>query len=109
MKSLPIDTAQFRFLVVNEAQAVLDFATKAPKADRDGQPLYSVEVLASREGYKGEVITVKIAGAKPTVTEGQKIKIPTLEAMPWENNGRSGLSFSAERIESLVGATGKAA
>lgn len=108
MKSLPIDLSIFRFTVVNEPEAVTDFTTKAQKSDRNGQPLFAVDVLASRDGYKSEVITVKIPG-KPSVSESQKVKITGLEALPWEANGRSGVSFSAVSIEPLNGSSSKAA
>jgi hypothetical protein len=98
VKSLPLDASQFRFLAVSEVEAVVDFTTKAPKADRNGQPVFSLDVLFTREGHKGEVITVKVAGNKPQLTEGQKLRISGLEATPWENNGRSGVSFTATEI-----------
>jgi hypothetical protein len=109
VKSLPLDASQFRFLAVSEVEAVLDFNTKAPKLDRNGQPVYSLDVLATRDGHKGEVVTVKIAGEKPTVTEGQKLRITGLEATPWENNGRTGISFTATKIEPATAASSKAA
>jgi len=102
VKSLPLDASQFRFLAVSEADAVVDFTTKVPKADRNGQPVFSLDVLFSREGHKGEVVTVKVAGDKPVVTEGQKLRITGLEATPWENNGRSGISFSATSVQSAT-------
>jgi len=108
MKYLPIDTSDVRFLVTSDPEQVLDFETKRPRADRDGQPIHSVDVLVSGEGRKGEVITVKVSGASPSVSEGNRVKVVDLVAMPWSQNGRSGVSFTASRIESIP-ASSKAA
>jgi hypothetical protein len=105
VKSLPLDASQFRFLAVSEPEVVTDFNTKAPKLDRNGQPVFSLDVLFTREGHKGEVVTVKVAGEKPTVSEGQKLRLSNLEATPWENNGRTGVSFTASKIEPATAAS----
>lgn len=109
MKSLPIDTSALRFLVTSDPEPVLDFVTKAPKADRDGQPINRLDLLVSGEGRKGEVITVKIAGIVPAVSEGTRVKVVGLVAIPWAQNERSGISFSVERIEVAPVASSKAA
>lgn len=102
MKQLPVDTSALRFLVTADPQAVVDFESKRPKADRDGQPIHSLDLLVSGEGRKGEVITVKIAGQAPAVSEGTRVKVTGLVAMPWSQNGRSGVAFNASRIEPIA-------
>jgi len=43
---LPIDTVAVQFMSAGPAEPVLDFETKAPRLDGNGQPLYSVHLFA---------------------------------------------------------------
>lgn len=107
MKSMPIDTTALRFLVTSAPEPVVNFETKQPKVDKDGQPIHSIDLLVSREGRKGELVTVKVAGASPKVGEGERVKVSGLEAFAWENDGKHGISFTAQKVEPA--ATEKAA
>ena len=37
---LPVDTSAIAFLCAVEAEPVVDFETKRPRADENGEPLY---------------------------------------------------------------------
>ena len=41
---LPIDTVGLTFMCASEPEPVLDFETKNPKADENGEPLYGLQV-----------------------------------------------------------------
>jgi hypothetical protein len=44
------------------------------------------------------VIRVTVAGEQPRVTQGQPVRVDGLEAIAWNNNGRSGVAYRAESI-----------
>ena len=81
------------------ATPVLDHKTKQHKADANGEPLYSVELVAY--GDEGaEVFAVKFPGSPPAgLRQGMPVKVSGLVASPWEIDGRHGMSFTAEKVE----------
>jgi hypothetical protein len=46
---LPIDTSAIAFLCALAPEPVVDFETRRPKADENGEPLYTVQLLAMGE------------------------------------------------------------
>jgi hypothetical protein len=78
-------------------------------ADADGVPLWTVNVLCVIEGEDGgETVRVKVAaGDKPSFAPLDKIEFDGLMARPWDNNGRSGVSFSASGIRSAASTNGR--
>ena len=74
--------------------------TRQPEAeDRSGdrRPQWVVEVFAMDESG-GEVIRVTVTGPQPKVSQGQPVLVRNLEAVPWTNNGRSGVAYRASSI-----------
>jgi hypothetical protein len=47
---LPVDTSAIAFLCAVEAEPVVDFETKRPRADENGEPLYLVQLIAVTDG-----------------------------------------------------------
>ena len=47
---LPVDTSAIAFLCAVEAEPVVDFETKRPRADENGEPLYMVQLIAMTDG-----------------------------------------------------------
>ena len=43
---LPIDTSAIAFLCALAPEPVIDFETKRPRADENGEPLYVIQLLA---------------------------------------------------------------
>jgi hypothetical protein len=78
-------------------------------ADADGVPLWNVNVLCVIEGEDGgETVREKVAsGDKPSFAPLDKDEFDGLMARPWENNGRSGVSFSASGISSAGASNGR--
>ena len=58
---LPVDTSAIAFLCALEPQPVLDFETRQPRADGNGEPLYVVQLIALGEG-EAEILAVKVPG-----------------------------------------------
>ena len=94
---LPVDTSGMTFMCATAPEPVLDFETKRPRADENGEVLFSVQVVALAEG-SAEIIAVKVAG-EPQVAQGAMLAVHGLVASPWSMGERSGVAFRAQRIE----------
>ncbi|HVA61823.1 MAG TPA: hypothetical protein VNG13_15005 [Mycobacteriales bacterium] len=106
---LPIDTTGLTLLVGLAPEPVVDFETRRPKADENGEPLFALQLVAlSSEG--AEVINVKVPGEPKGLTLGTPVRVVGLVALPWSMGERSGVSFKAARVEALpAGAVGASA
>jgi hypothetical protein len=98
---LPVDTSSIAFLCALEPQPVLDFETRRPRADENGEPLYVVQLIALAEGA-AEILAVKVAGLPSGIRQGHPVKVHGLVAQPWTMNDRAGVAFRAARIEPAV-------
>ena len=95
---LLLDTSKVAFTVTRAPEARKDFGKDVQKVDRDtGRPQWVVEVLA-QDSDRGEVIRVTVAGDQPKVNQGQPVQLTNLEAIYWNNNGRSGVAYRASGI-----------
>ena len=96
---LPVDTSAISFLCAMDPAPVVDFKTRAPKADDNGEPLYAVQLVALGEG-SAEIIAVKVAGApSPAIRQGTAVKVAGLVAQTWTIEDRFGVSFRAAKVE----------
>jgi hypothetical protein len=99
---LPVDTSAIAFLCALEPEPVLDFETKRPRADENGEPLYVVQLIALTDGA-AEILAVKVAGLPgPGLRQGHPVKVHGLVAQPWTMNDRAGVAFRAARVEPVV-------
>ena len=99
---LPVDTSAIAFLCALAPEPVVDFETRRPKADENGEPLYVVQLIAMTDGA-AEIIAVKVPGQPgPGIRQGHPVKVTGLVAQPWTMNDRSGVSFRAARIEPAI-------
>jgi hypothetical protein len=99
---LPVDTSSIAFLCALEPEPLLDFETKRPRADENGEPLFVVQLIALTEGA-AEIIAVKVPGIpSASIRQGHPVKVTGLVAQPWTMNDRSGVAFRAARIEPAV-------
>ena len=99
---LMLDTSKVMFTVTKAPEPRKDFGKDQQKMDRDtGRPQWVVEVLAM-DAERGEVIRVTVAGDEPRVNQGQPVAFSGLEAIPWSNNGKSGVAFRAASIQSAA-------
>jgi hypothetical protein len=99
---LPIDTSAISFLCALPPEPVVDFDTRRPKADENGEPLYVVQLLVMGE-ESADLIAVKVPGVLSSgIRQGHPVKVSGLVAQPWTMNDRSGVAFRAARIEPAV-------
>src|SRR5215218_4690683 len=102
---LPVDTSAMVLVAMAAPEPVVDFTTRQPKADPNGQPLYTVQV-AAMYADQGEVLAVKVAGPPSGISPGQAVEIAGLVAQPWELGDRSGVSYRAASVRPADGAKG---
>jgi hypothetical protein len=95
---LPIDTQAMGFIAAGPAEPVLDYDTRRPKTDVNGEPIFALKVMAMAGGQV-EVLAVKVPGEPKGVVSGIQVRLVGLSALPYEMKDRSGVSFSAERVE----------
>jgi hypothetical protein len=99
---LPIDTSAISFLCALAPEPVVDFETRRPKADENGEPLYVVQLLFMGED-SADLIAVKVPGVLPSgIRQGHPVKVTGLVAQPWTMSDRAGVAFRAARIEPAV-------
>jgi hypothetical protein len=100
----PLDVANLTIRTVGgpagDPRPVRDFNTGEPRTDKaTGLPLYEVRLSVSSE-HLDETITVRLAGEPADVRRYMPVKVTGLTVQPWQlKNGKSGISFRAERIE----------
>jgi hypothetical protein len=104
MFRLPIDTAALTLLAATTPEPVVDFTTRQPKTDADGQPLYQLQLVVLGDD-EAEVVSVKVPGQPKGITAGAPVKVTGLVAMPWSMADRSGVSYRATRVEPTGGPT----
>jgi hypothetical protein len=93
---LPIDTANLT-LLAGRIEPVIDFETRQPRADTNGELIYGVDVVAFGTDAP-QIWPVKVSGQPRGVSVGQHLKITKLVATPWSRDGRSGVAFRADAI-----------
>jgi hypothetical protein len=99
---LPIDTSAIAFLCALAPEPLVDFETRRPKADENGEPLYVIQLLAMGDG-SADLLAVKVPGApSQAIRQGVPVKVSGLVAQPWTMNDRAGVSFKAARVEPAV-------
>jgi hypothetical protein len=80
---LPVDTSAVAFLCAVEAEPVVDFETKRPRADENGEPLYLVQLIAMTDGA-AEILAVKVPGLpSQAIRQGHPVRVHGLVAQPW--------------------------
>jgi hypothetical protein len=99
---LPVDTSAIAFVCAMPPEPVVDFETKRPRADENGEPLYVIQLLAMGDG-SADLLAVKVPGMpSQAIRQGHPVKVSGLVAQPWTMNDRSGVAFRAARIEPVV-------
>jgi hypothetical protein len=110
MRSIPVNVeafAGFTCVMAPEAK-VANLDTGEVRKDRaTGKTVYEVALVAMR-GRDSSVIRVAIVGEPVGITLGASVRVTDLEAVPWDRDGRSGVSWRAGAIvplESVPGAS----
>ena len=97
---LPVDTSVVHFVSAGPAEPTLDFDTKQQKIDAKGVAINQVHLFVVGESTR-EVITVKVSGEVRGLGQFTPVKVTDLVATTWNMADRSGVSFSASRIEAV--------
>ena len=99
---LPVDTSAIAFVCAMPPEPVVDFETKRPRADENGEPLYVIQLLAMGDG-SADLLAIKVPGMpSQAIRQGHPVKVHGLVAQPWTMNDRSGVAFRAARVEPAV-------
>jgi hypothetical protein len=94
---LKIDTAGVTFVCTRLPEQRIAFDTGQPKVDREtGLPLWQVQLMAL-DASGADIIAVTVPGDL-TITVGQPAQVDGLVALPWNQEGRSGIAFRADAI-----------
>jgi hypothetical protein len=94
---LRINTTGVSFTCTRAPEQRLNYETGQPRVDKaTGRTLWLVQVMALDESG-GDVIAVTVAG-EPKVAAGHAVTITDLVALPWSQDGRSGIAYRAEAI-----------
>jgi hypothetical protein len=101
---LPIDTSAVSFTDAMPPEPVLDRQTKQQKADANGEPLYSIELVCI--GTEGdEILSVNFLGTPPgRIRQGMPLKVTGLMVTDWAIGDRFGITFRAAKVEPLSAA-----
>ena len=100
----PIDDAALTYTCATAPAPVKDYGNGGQKATEDGEPLFSVGVLAMANG-EAELVSIKVAGkVSAGVVQGAPLKVVGLGVLYWSIDGKSGMSFRASKIEPASGA-----
>jgi hypothetical protein len=97
---LKIDTNGTSFVATRLPEQRVTFDTGQPRIDREtGLPLWQVQVMAL-DASGADIIAVTVPG-DVDVKVGQPVQLAGLIAVPWNQEGRSGIAFRAESITAL--------
>jgi hypothetical protein len=101
---LPIDTSAVSVIDVLPPEPVLDPQTKQQRADANGEPLYSIELVCI--GAEGdEILSVTFPGTPPDgIRQGMPVKVTGLMVTDRASGNRFGLTFRAAKVEPLSAA-----
>lgn len=111
MQSIPVDTGKLRGLwCVAAPEPRVNTETGEVRKGRDGLPVWVVGVSVRRaDTRKSSVIDVSVPGEPSGIVEGSRVSLADLEAVPWEIDGRHGVSYRASAITAApVVSTGSA-
>lgn len=93
-----IDITDKTFMVTKEAWPKVDNVGVQRAEKTTGLPMWATEMVCT-DADGGTIITVTTAGKQPDLDVGEHITPIALVAHFWTTNGRSGVSYRADRIE----------
>jgi hypothetical protein len=99
---LPVDTSVVHFVSAGLSEPVVDFDTKQPKIDANGVAVNQVHLFVVGDGGTREVITVKVSGEIRGLGLFTPVRVTDLLATTWNMDNRSGVSFSASKVEVVI-------
>jgi len=114
VRSIPVDTGRLQVAFLDAAaQPARDRESGTliqgrQAANPDGVPVWDVNCLVMVEGEQGgETIRVRVAAdTQPAFQPLDRVDLEGLVAFPWEQNGRSGISYRAASIAAASSGNG---
>jgi len=99
MRAIPVDLGAFGgFMCVSPPEIKANPRSGEIRKDvATGLPMFVVGVVAIR-GKDSSVIQVMVPGEPMGLSVGSALVLTGLEAVPWEIEGRSGVSFRAAAV-----------
>jgi len=107
---IPVDAERFGNVYCLIAPAPkTDFETGKIKTNQDGDPLWVVGVALREPGSRTAISAdVTVAEEPRGVVEGSPVRLVGLVASQWEQNGRCGMAWRADRVLPLQADAGRA-
>lgn len=96
--NLPIDTAKLTFILAGDIEPAE--RKGQPQLDDSGRQVVKVPLIVRGASRTPEVITVKVphTNAMDKLSDLAIVNVKGLAARPYEFDGRSGVSYSAEAV-----------
>lgn len=99
---IKVNTASDPIMCTKTGEPRTDFETGQPKIDKaTGLVLWQVQLMVL-DSDGAEIISVTVPG-EPKVVVGQQVSVTNLVALPWNQNGKSGIAFRADAITTADG------
>ncbi|HTJ72800.1 MAG TPA: hypothetical protein VL551_35000 [Actinospica sp.] len=101
LRNIPVDLSQLTYIMVTSAPEVrTDLNTGEIRTDRITKlPLFLVGVLVKVEGErKAYVLDVQVPGEPQGIIEGSFVEVEKMQAVPWDRDGRSGVTYRVASI-----------
>jgi hypothetical protein len=96
----PIDVRSLSFIAGSDPAGVLDLEGRQRADKATGELLWGLDLVALGGKDGAEVWHVRIAGEPKGISTGQPLRVAGLTAQTWEIDGRHGISFRVDRLES---------
>jgi hypothetical protein len=103
LRNAHLDLSEYQLpIVVSEPQPKIDFETKGPKKNADGETLFTVGLaLVANDFSDAEVIDVTVTCALVDIRYGAMVQVEGLAVSSWDMGERNGHNFKARNITVL--------
>lgn len=103
MRRPKIDLSGVTTLALEAAPKVKNMQTGEIAVDEQGRTRYAVAVFMSDPATNDSgMVKVTVPSASPIeVTPGTPVRLVNPRVMHWDNNGRSGMAWSADGVEAV--------
>lgn len=105
MAAIRVDISQDRYSVGSEPKPKTDMQGRQRTDRVTGIGLSTTQLV--KIGPEGAEVLNCVTAGVPEVKVGDEVRPRNLIAIPWQQEGRSGVSFKADAIEPIPAAAGK--
>ena len=99
MRTIPVDVSRMRFAAIDVVPVTV-YETGEVKTNKEGVPAWRVNTLCVVDGEAGgETVAVRLNAVRaPDFPPLTSVVFDGLSAMPWSQEGRSGVAFLADGV-----------